>query len=284
MAVITPSLLTPRFTDLGFTLPTGESIPRIVMASEAREKAGKTEFAMGLPDPIAVISTDTGTKEVVDRAIRRGRRILLLQLKAPKELGKSDAESEWAKCRDAIYAIIESNTVRSMVIDTASELWELLRMAEFGKLTQVKSHHYGPVNDKMRNLVKRSFDRPALNSIWIHKVKKQYKGDEEGTTGNWTGKYERAGFADLAYLVDVNISQYRRLDKVDESGDPDIRGQYQQTVFGCTILDSRFEQAQVAGMILESKFGQGANPDMNMCDFTTLATACWPETGVGYWR
>jgi len=283
--------LTQRLTAAGFTVPTGESIPRIVGCSEAREKAGKTEFAIGgtldnsgLPDPLAVISVDTGTKDIVDRAVRKGRRITMLQIKAPKELGKSDAEAEWEKCREAIYAVLETPTIRSLVIDTASELWELLRMAEFGKLTQVKSHHYGPVNDKMRNLVKRCFDRPELNSWWIHKVKKQYKGGDSGDTGNWTGQYERAGFADLGFLADVCITQYKSIAKVDANGDPDIRGEYEQKIFGLRVIDSRFEQDKIGGMVLESKFGQGANPDTNTCDFVTLATSCWPGTNAAYWR
>ncbi len=52
------------------------------------------------------------------------------------------------------FKALESKEIKSIVIDTASEAWELVRLARFGKLTQVMPQHYGPVNTEFRDMIK----------------------------------------------------------------------------------------------------------------------------------
>ena len=132
--------------------------------------------------------------------------------------------------------------VRTVVMDTASEVWELLRMAAFGKLDHVMPHHYGPVNAEYRGLLRMAYVSDK-NLILLHKVKNEYINDKR------TGNYERAGFTDTGFMVQVNVRCWRRL-----NGD-------KQLVFGMTIDDSR-QNADVAGMELEGE----------MCSFPMLAS------------
>ena len=64
--------------------------------------------------------------------------------------------------------------VRTISVDTATELWELLRMARFGKLTQVMPYQYGPVNAEFRSLIRMAYASDK-NLILLHKMRKVYK-------------------------------------------------------------------------------------------------------------
>jgi hypothetical protein len=98
---------------------------------------------------------------------------------------------------------------RSIVIDTGTELWELHRLARFGKLEQVKPHHYGPVNAEHRELFRMAYDTD-VNLVYIQKMKDEYVNDQR------TGRLKTAGFSDAPYQSQVNV----RLGRVreEESG------------------------------------------------------------------
>jgi hypothetical protein len=83
-------------------------------------------------------------------------------------------------------------------MDTATEAWELVRLARFGKLTQVMPMQYGPVNTEFRDMIKQVY-KTDKNLILLHKVKKEYVDDK------FTGELERAGFGDTGYLVQINL-------------------------------------------------------------------------------
>lgn len=218
---------------MGFEEVDGIEIPRVVANNFAGEKSGKTHWAFTAPPPIAVISFDTGTEMIAKKFRRQGKRILYkfhdVDLTS-KDQGRH--EREWEHIKASFESIVNNKDVRTGIIDTGTEMWELCRLARFGKLTQVMPHHYGPVNNEFRDLIKMSYDRPDLNMIWIHKVKKEYvkKGNSDKEAA-WNGKYERAGFGDMPYLVDLNIENYRRPGQADW-GEGNV-------VFGVKVIDCR---------------------------------------------
>lgn len=280
-------LLSADMARAGFSVDAKPETPRLVISTAAREKEGKTHFALTMPDHMAVIATDTGTVEQVNRARARGKHIALCELVADGIKSKTDAETEWNKVVAALDAVLANRSIRSLVIDTATELWEILRLARFGKLTQVMPHHYGPVNDEFRKLVKKCMARPWLNQNWIHKVKKEYKGASAGSEKEvWTGKYERAGFGDMGYLVDLELVNYFDIRKVDDEGIADKRGEKIQRVFGVRVaaVGATRHNPELAGESFETILGHNPMQLPDMCDFTTLARMCWPQTKDAYWQ
>jgi hypothetical protein len=256
-------------------------VPRVAVCTTAGEKVGKTHWGMTAPGPIAVISTDTGTREIVERFIREtGKKILLCQLTAATalvEARRGDAgASEWGRAKDAIYSAVEDRSVRTLVIDTATEIWELCRLSAFGKLAQVKPQHYAIPNGEFRNLLKYCYEaRTDLNAVWIHKHKKEYKGSIKDDTSNWTGKYERSGMADVPFLVDVVMTQYKRVERDEEN--------LSHLYFAMRIEDSRLKPEYVVGCEFETEAGGGPGA-IDQCNFATLAMAVWPETTPNYWE
>jgi len=279
-----PIVRPPRIVSLaeaGFLEPSSVIVPRVTVCTTAGEKLGKTYWALTAPGKIAVISTDTGTRAVVEECIRRtGKEIILLQLTAATALLEAkrgdQGTGEWQRAKDAIYSVVEDKSVRTLVGDTFTEIWELCRLSAFGKLVQVKPHHYAIPNGEFRNLLKYAYEaRPDLNAVYIHKHKKEYKGNAKDDTSNWTGRYERSGMADVPFLVDVVMEQYKRVERDDDN--------LNHLYFGMRVNDSRLKPELVVGCEFESEAGGGPGA-VDQCNFAALAMSVWPETAPDYWE
>lgn len=203
--------------------------PTLSVCSFGHEKRGKTYWALSAPGPIAIISSDAGTEATVRVWQRAGKDILLFRHIVPPAGQRIETyEEAWDKVSQALYEAMESSYFRTIVIDTATEVWELLRLARFGRLTQVLPHHYGPVNAEFRSLINKTI-ASGKNSVWIHKVRKVYKTNKAGVD-SWTGEWERSGFADFGYIIDLII----RHDIVEGE-------------FAVEVIDSRYRTAHVNG-------------------------------------
>ncbi len=130
--------------------------------------------------------------------------------------------------------------------------------AIFGKLDQVKPHHYGPVNAEFRDLYREAYDGPG-NLIMLHKAKAEYVNDSR------TGRRERAGFTDTGFLVQVEIKLYKEPAE-DRDGDDDngYRGQ---------IISCR-QQPEIEGQILQGP----------MLNFPMVAQMVFPDSSSDEWE
>ena len=241
--------------DIGQSLPKGfkrlaatAATRRLIMAVSGREKQGKTHFALTAPDPIAYFDLDIGTEGVVSRFLAGGKEIYhndynyhsIKDVRKAGPVGIGKYIEMWERLRADFIAVLDSQ-VRTVIVDTATEVWELLRLARLGKLSQVMPHQYGPVNAEYRELLRLAYQSDK-NVILLHKMKQEYVNDKR------TGGYERAGFSDTGFMVQVNVRCWRRA-----NGDG-------QLMFGLSVDDCR-QNADVAGLELEQP----------MCDWETLA-------------
>ena len=178
-----------------------ELCPRIIVSMSALEKQGKTHFALTAPGPIAFFSTDIGEEGVVDK-FAKDKEIQIMEVARIGEDAAEHAPEEWERFEKAYSHCLRDKKVRTIVLDTATEIWELLRIARFGRLTQVMPYQYGPVNAEYRNVIREAY-KWDKNVILLHKMKAQYINDKR------TGEYDRAGFSDTGFLVQVNARAYR---------------------------------------------------------------------------
>lgn len=248
---------------------------RLILSVEGLEKEGKTNFALTAPGPIGYMDYDVGMEGVVEKFLRGGH----MQL-PPKEVyrrtkdghphpyrsrfdgnKKVEAEREWASFEEDYYRLL--NRARSTVIDTGTAMWELKRLAAFGKLTQVMPHNYVEANDSFRQLIHDAYDGDS-NLIILHKRKAEWKEGKDGK-GNKTGNFERAGFADIGFLVQANLVAYRVLpgEYLDES----------DLGFRLYIRDCR-QNPELAGMTLYN----------DQITFQTLASLIEPESSPEEWE
>ncbi len=250
---------------VGMSLPKGfvrlqsTSTPtqRLIVAVSGREKFGKSHFSLTAPGPIAYQDLDIGTEGVVEKFVKGGKVIYhqeygFQQMISEGEKDKGTYLELWNKFKSDYKDVLLSK-VRTVIIDTATEVWELLRMGSFGKLDHVMPHHYGPVNADYRALLRMAYNSNK-NLLLLHKVKSEYINDKR------TGNYERAGFSDTGFMVQVNVRCWRRLDE------------NKQQVFGLTIDDCR-QNADVNGMELSG----------DMCNFPAMASLI-TETDEEKWK
>jgi hypothetical protein len=190
---------------------------RIVMSVEGMEKKGKTHLAMTAPAPIAYFDLDIGAEGVVNKFEDR-----IAGTWPPPELKYKDATDHpqwrgiWEAYVKAYRTALGSKDVRSLVVDTATELWEMCRLAYFGRAEVILPNQYGPVNKAFRELITKDTYNSNKSVVFVHRQKDEYVGTINRNTGKEvsvrTGRVKRAGFADMGYLMQVLVETTRDKD------------------------------------------------------------------------
>jgi hypothetical protein len=185
----------------GFIKAGSDTVKRLIMSIDGLEKNGKNHFAFTAPGPLAVISLDNGLDGVVQK-FQREKEIYVAQYRSPIQTGataqdvSNSAQATWKGIATDYLEALETKEMRSVILDTGTEMWETLRLARFGKLTQVMPHHYGPVNAEWRDVVRQAYDHDK-HVLYLHKLKDDYVNDKR------TGEYKRSGMSDMGFLVQV---------------------------------------------------------------------------------
>jgi len=220
----------------GFVNPDVLVHPRLILAASARQKRGKTHFSLTAPKPLVYYNMDVGLEGVVHKFSKYRDQILEYPLPVPdmvrrnEDSAQDEAEKIWDKFEASFDDTIRTSDIRTVVVDTATELWELLRLARFGSLNKIKGFGkdaakfaYGPVNAEFRRFLRQILDKSDKNLILLHKMKAEYIANER--TGNW----ERAGFSDIDFIAQAVIE----LDRINPTPDDP------ETTFKLTVVDSR---------------------------------------------
>lgn len=184
----------------GFSKASDKIIPRLIASVSGLEKNGKTSFALSTPGPIIYFNLDFGTEGVISRYADK-KDIYVKEYRFNRVMTPDKYINLWSSFTTDYYNALKSKA-RTIIVDTATELWELLRLARFGKLTQVLPFHYGPVSAEYITLIREGYSYDK-NVILLHKLKKQYVNDK------FSGNYERAGFGNTGFLVQSNLEVYR---------------------------------------------------------------------------
>jgi hypothetical protein len=194
----------------GWSKPNFKVGRRVVMALDGEEKVGKTSFALRSDrEPIFLFNFNMGLegilrnfrdKDMVVCDLPRGGWIA--QEAGGEKEQLSEARNAMVKFYKAYrYALKSKGTI---ILDTASEFRELLRLARLGKLDQVQARYYGPVNAEERAVLQMAKDQPELSFIAIHQLKDEYKNDKR------TGGRVRHGAGDIGYLSDCTVVLSRK--------------------------------------------------------------------------
>ena len=210
---------------------------RLIISVSGLEKCGKTHFSLTAPPRIALFSTDMGEEGVIDKFDKPISIMYLGKFDREDPDVMDQASEEFRKFRTAYLQLLRGQEVRTIVWDTATEIWELLRIARFGRATQIMPYQYGPINAEYRGLIREAF-KYDKDVILLHKMRPVYIDDKR------TGRYERSGFADTGFLVQLNAR---------------IRYDSDEKVFVLRIEDYR-----------HNPFLAGEEFSGPLCDFTIL--------------
>lgn len=181
---------------------------RLIMRVGGLEKDGKTHFALTAPAPIGIINNDRGLEGVVEKFVDGRVATKEIDVKDYRKMPvrtQKEHEAKWESFEKDHRILLADPAVRSIIWDTDTEAWEMARMSHFGKLTQIKPHHYAAVNSAFRKLIDEAFDADK-NLILISRYKRQYvKKSTSSDDSVWNGKYDAAGFTELPSIVQVNL-------------------------------------------------------------------------------
>ena len=242
----------------GFERATSEVKPRLIVSVEGLEKKGKTHFALTAPGPLALLNLDMGDEGVVKKFVD-SKLIFKQDYRRNRRMEQKDHQKLWEQLKSDFYTALDHPEIRTIILDTATDIWELCRLAVLGRLSQVQPFQYGEANEEFKDLFKEAIGSNK-NVILLHQVKKEYANNQP------TGDYERAGFSKVGYLVQVLIKMTTK-DLMTEDGKTFDRRQ-----FGFRIMDCRHDPA-LNGLELTDDF----------CNFTNLAMALFPDTDEEYW-
>jgi len=224
-----------QLKEIGFSDNKIETPRRLIVSVAGREKSGKTHFACTAPEPILFFNIDVGTEGVVGKFQdgldgHKPKQILIYDVRLPKSSGsnKDVYGPLWLDVKSRLSAAYGLGR-GTVVIDTATEAWELARLAHFGKLTQVMPHNYVEVNNEWREMLRMAYDSD-MNTVLIHKQKAKYVNNVR------TSEWETAGFGEIGYLVQANFLTYRD----DTDGGP---------AFNMLIQDCR-QNPNLSGQVL----------------------------------
>lgn len=183
------------------------------MSIEGLQKCGKTEFGFSMPDPLYILNLNLGLQGVIEKHVKQGRKIYVQDIQIPFTAAlpgagftvlATAATEKWKTAILSLQEALHDASVKSIFIDTGSELWDLLRIARLGKLTQVLPVQYASVNAEFRQLLQVLLCS-GKNVVLSHKVKPEYVNDQK------TNRYERSGFGDVGYDVQVELTASRDL-------------------------------------------------------------------------
>jgi hypothetical protein len=229
--------------------------PRILCNVEGIQKHGKSHFSLTAPKWLWYMNFDKISDEDILPKFD-GQNIVVSQY-WPEDLTKEAGQVVWDKFL-ADWKEAKSNPdIRTIVVDTFTEVRNVCLQKSFGKVAQLgNSFMYGGPHQELRQLINEVYTTNK-NLILVHKEKKLY------TDGNWKGDYELQGFADTPFLVQTNLRLSRTQDK---------DGRWH---FNCTVLDCSIGQGP--DLI-------GAELSDEACNFPTLATLIFPDTSIEDWQ
>jgi hypothetical protein len=198
-----------------------------MIGTEGTTDSGKTEFILSCPGPGLIICLDRGFDASMDNPnppVWRRKDFGLNIVTAPKETQSLDPKffaPYWEAFYKRFLAALANAEALTVAIDGDSDSWELQKLAEFGRLTNVfPQTKYHPVYAARKAMYARAWDSGKI-IIGTNKVRDEYKPvymadgttpvlDEKGEhKREKTGLKERQGFPDQDYLWHIQIRHLR---------------------------------------------------------------------------
>lgn len=290
----------PRVRGAGSTRSSARPYRRSFVCSAcALEGGGKTDFGATATPPIAYLSVDPNTRAVlekifkvkdvseIDEALLRYHPLRMPAIAFSDQDGvQEEAKAAWNEFIELLRPIVKGESdIRSVVVDTATELDTLNVLEEFGKTDQItpesRRNRMGPVNRRWSGWI-RAVSDAGVNVILLHRLKRKWESKEQrgqgGTrevrsemTGPWD--YDRIGHKDTGF--DNSVEVFLR-------HDPD-RSEKLVNQYGLRIMRSTLRPA-IIGSELWGRAKQEDGARVRRVSFPYLATQIYPHTTLEDWQ
>ncbi len=207
-------------------------IPNLLCSVSARPKRGKTHFSLTWPDPICVFAFDVkGVNEIVPKF--PAKQIDVREYQIPiidSDPPKPYAEAIWNRFNGEYREVCESGKYKTVVIDTATSLWTIIRhaVAEEVDAKRLIQRQYTLPNLRMNSVFSRAVIA-GLNLVVIQYMKNKFVNEKD------TGEEVLSGWKQTDGAVDV-VLELDRLTRI-------VAGGKKETYIKAEIVDNRYDLA-----------------------------------------
>lgn len=174
---------------------------RAIVRLAGQEKSGKTDWPIrtGKP-PIFYLQIDPNSEFTVKKLVRElpDKDIRVADFKVQ---GVTDFMDHWQKFRAAYEDALMFND-GTLIIDTETDMYELVRDAQFANIAHPIARDYAPVNEAMNKLLNNAH-ASDMTVIFLTKMHDEWINDKS------TGRKIPHGWNDMQYKVQVNLEAYR---------------------------------------------------------------------------
>jgi hypothetical protein len=241
---------TPSLKSLGFESADQVVQPRtsLTLAVNALEKCGKTRFLLTCPKPIALINFDRDIEPAMlaDLGVSPAEDLWIKTVEVDDTEAEDIWRKQWEDVKAAYRASLDMPQIATVCVDTADQMYELSRLANFGRLAKVPPFKYSVVNTELKLLIKEA-NRRGKNVIWTHRLKKEYKQNKKGED-SWSGLYVPSGWSAAQFELAASVKLYK-----DDDG------------YNLEVVSSGIRQTECEGEVL-------LNDDVNFAQLASLIT------------
>lgn len=247
----------------------------LLVGVQGETGTGKSEFVLSAPDPLFVLNYDNGLRLLIDKHLESGwdKVVGVHTVSLSPAINQARDMEKLKEAQDKFLAAAQDPDVRSLAIDQGAQLWEHVRRAVHGKLTQVPPIMYAASNATFKWFVDTAdhFHKNLIITwpmtdeyVLTKRYNKQRRGYEEVEAKS--GRRVRRGKGDAEEMVELHIQLTK-----------DVNVREVPDKFSLTILKCRhnttLEGEELPGMIF---------PDC--LTFTGLMQYVFPQSKPGEWE
>lgn len=255
MATKIPGLDGPEFID------PPEPKLRLSWSLWGETKTGKSTFGLWGPAPLITFDIDHRIERVIDDFIDgtttgEPKTIQVVRLDMPEcdpvsrkkdEGALKVASQQWDKFLTAYDKALKSSMVkggvRTIVIDTGTDLFDIRLLSEFGKLLGIQPWERGGANADFIEIMRRG-EKYNANTVWLHYGKDEWKTQktEKGEVSAPTGGYVLDGFKKANSAVQI----VARTNYNERARDP--RERFEVILVRCGVGNSKMNGAKFTSL------------------------------------
>lgn len=230
-----------------------EFVPRAMFSICGLEGAGKTRFACSAPGPIEYLATDPNSAETVsnEQKANPDKEIRYHQFDLPgiafggRDDVQSDGESVWNQFIDVVKPIVkgEVEAPGTIVLDTATEFWTLLLLADHGKSTQILPELRTKSNARWQSLLT-GLKQTGAHVVLLHRLGPRYESRTIRTKNGPSeervlvpGEWDRQGFSKTGFSVNLEAFLFHQRER-----DEELANQYGMKIVRCTSRPSLIDK------------------------------------------
>jgi hypothetical protein len=194
-------------------------LPQLTLDVWGPEHSGKSHFALTAAGSKGTFYMSTETKSldtVIQKFAGAGPiRVGMYESDIPHGFDRTKYDQLQAYFRKVLanvkndYELALKLGAATVVHDKSLGIWEIMRLAAFGKLEGVTAKNYGPLNIEFADLLDRA-PKYGANLILINEEQDEWGNGADGKSRQVTGKKIRKGQDRTGFLVDASLRTFKR--------------------------------------------------------------------------